>query len=181
MLSRRALISTSALVSLGALAACSSLTKPSSPGTVPAQVITDVNGALIQLDNILPALAASNPPVIPPALEQTLLADVNYAFKALQMIGPNTPAQDGATILARVEGYGSAVLQVLLTVPLPPPYNVAVIAANVVWASLVAYLNTVIPQSGGQAPVESPVAAHARASHISIEEARRILKIPAAQ
>lgn len=178
---RRTLLSTSALLPPVVFLAACGITQPSSPGTIPAQVITDVNGVLIQLDNILPALSTTIPPVIPPALEATLIADVNYAFKALSTVSSSTSAMDGATVLARIEGYGGAVLGALLAVPLPPPYNLAVIAANIVWSSLESYINSLIPPPAG-APAPSPAMMRAKGHpSMSLAEARAQLKIPTAQ
>lgn len=178
-MNRRALLSTSALAATAGILAACGITQPSQASTIPAQILTDVNGALVQLDSILPALAASTPPVIPAAIEQTLLQDVNYAFQALSTVSSSTQAQTGATVLARVEGYVGAVLTELLALPLPPPYNLAVIAANVVFGSLEIYLNSLIAQSGGPAPEPSPAKARAVGKPtMSLEEARSILKIP---
>lgn len=179
---RRALLSTTSLAAAGLVLAACGVTQPSQAGTVPAQILTDTNGALVQLDAILPALSATTPPIIPAALEKSLLQDVNYAFQSLQTVSSSTPAQTGATVLARVEGYGGAVLTALLAVPLPPPYNLAVIAANVVWASLEVYVNSLLPpvSAGGTTPPPAPQASfRATGRTMSIEEARAILKIPA--
>lgn len=177
---RRTLLSTSALLPPVVFLAACGITQPSAAGTIPAQVLTDVNGVLIQLDNILPALSTTTPPIIPPATEASLLADVNYAFKALATVSSSTPAMDGATVLARIEGYGGAVLGALLAVPLPPPYNLAVIAANIVWAGLESYINSLIPPPPGvPTPAPSPAMMRAKGHpSMSLAEARAQLKIP---
>lgn len=183
---RRSMLSTSALVAAGSatLAACS-MFSTSAAGTVPAQIVADVDGALNQLAMVLPALTATAPPSLTKAQETPLLADVNQALGFMALVGPTTQAQTAATAMARAEGLFNAVLAALLAVPIPPPYNLIVIAANVVAPELEAYLNTLIPP-----PVATPVPAPpaptpakdraAKVAHgMTIEKAREVLKIKA--
>lgn len=175
---RRSILSTTGLAVVGtAVAACSMLT-PSAPGTIPAQILEDTTGALNALAQILPSLTASTPPVLTKAQEAPLLADINLALSFIATIGPGTPAQTGATMLARVEGYFNAALTGLSGVPLPANGSLIVIAANVVAASLEAYVNSLIPPTVVPV-VPTPAAARAKAlaPGMSIEKARAILGV----
>lgn len=174
---RRAMLSTTGLISAAAvLAACSGSTTPSAPGTLPAQLLADVTGGLNQLANVLPALTATTPPVLTAAQETPLLADVNAALAFMATIGPNTPAQTGATLLSRAEGYFNAVVAGLLMVNLPSPYSTIVVAANVVVASLEAYLNSLLPPA--TTPPAPAAARAARLRHgMTIEKAREVLHV----
>ena len=176
---RRSMLSTSALMAAGAaaLAACSTTT-PSTPGALPAQILADVTGALNQLALIVPALAMATPPVLTKTVAATLMTDLNDALGFMATINSSTPAQTGATVLARAEGYFNAVLAALLPLPIPSPYNLIVVAANVIAPELEAYLASLIPPT--VTPPPAPAAARARtAAHgMTLEQARKTLAIP---
>jgi hypothetical protein len=177
---RREVMSTSALMAAGAaaLAACSSV--PSAPGTLPAQILADVTGALNQLAAVIPSLTMTTPPVLSQTVEATLLADVNYALGFMATVSSSTPATTGATVLARAEGYFNAVLVALLPLPIPAPFNLIIVAANVVAPELEALIASFIPPTVTPVPAPAPAAARARmAAHgMSIEKARTVLKVP---
>lgn len=175
---RRSMLNTSALISAGAVLTACALNQLSSAGTIPAQLVADVEGALNQLAIVLPALTATTPPALTTAQEAPLLTDVNLALGFMATIGSTTPAQTGITVLARAEGYFNAALAGLLAVPIPPPYNLIVIAANVVAPELEAYINSLIPVT---APTPAPTPAKARAAKVAhgmtLDQARMVLKI----
>lgn len=176
MQNRRKLIASGSLLAIGAavttLAACGSNT-PTPPGTIPTQVIADVNGALQQLQNVLPSLVTAK--VLTSAQEQPIMAAITQAMSFMTTIGPNSPAQTATTALARVEGYFNAALAALVAVPIPSPYNEIVIAANVIAPELESYLNSVIP---AVAPASTSAKRAMKVSGgMSIDEARTVLHV----
>lgn len=179
---RRSMLNTSALISAGAVLTACGATTLSSPGTIPAQIVNDVNGALNQMAMLLPALTATTPPALTAAQEAPLLVDVNLAQGFMATISGNTPAQTGVTVLARAEGYFNAVLAGLVAVPIPPPYNLIVIAANVIAPELENYVNSLLPPPVAAPPAPTPAAARAaKLGHkMTIGQARAVLKIEAA-
>jgi hypothetical protein len=178
---RRSMLSTSAMMAAGAaaLAACSST--PSPPGTLPAQILADVTGALNQLASVIPSLTKTTPPVLTQSVETTLLADVNYAQGFMATVSSSTPAASGVTVLARAEGYFNAVLVALLPLPIPAPFSLIIVAANVIAPELEALIASFIPAPVTPAPVPAPAPAAARARMVAhgmtIEEARKVLKV----
>jgi hypothetical protein len=173
---RRAMLSTSGLVAAGAiLAACSTTSTPSS--TVPAQIIADTSGALQGILNVIPALVTDK--VLTQAQATPLLTAVQEAMTYLAGVGPDTPAQAGATVLAQVAGYVNTALGILTSLPIPSPYSVIVIAAAVVVPELEAYIASVLPAP--VAPAPAPAAARAaRVSHgMSLAKAREVLHVKA--
>jgi hypothetical protein len=176
---RRSMLSTSAMVPLvAAVAACSSV--PSAPGTLPAQILADVTGALNQLAAVIPSLTMTTPPVLSQTVEATLLADVNYALGFMGTVSSSTPATPGATVLARAEGYFNAVLVALLPLPIPAPFNLIIVAANVVAPELEALIASFVPPTVTPVPAPAPAAARAKmvAHGMTIEKARAVLKVP---
>jgi hypothetical protein len=158
---RRYLLTTIPLALLVGLSGCTALTAPSPPDTIPRAVLADLAGALQAIANVLPALSAKTPPIIPASVTGPLLADIKEAQLLLSGIGADTPAQTGATVLARVEGYLNATLSVLAAVPvLPSPLDILVLAASVIVPEVEAWLASVIaaPPAGPPAPVSSLVA-----------------------
>lgn len=174
---RRSLLTTTGLMTAGAVLTACGANTPSSPGTLPAQILTDTQGALTQLQAVLPALTMSKPPVISQVEQTSLAGDVGQALTFLATIGPSTPAQTGVTVLARVEGYLNAVLAALVMVPIPSPYNLIVVAANVVAASLEAYINGLIPAPVTPAPAPAAARAASVAPGMTLDQAREILHV----
>jgi hypothetical protein len=174
---RRSLISTTGLMTAGAVLAACGANTPSAPGTLPAQILADVQGALTQLQAVLPGLTMSKPPVISQVEQTSLTGDVSQGLSFLATIGPSTPAQTGVTVLARVEGYLNAVLAALVMVPIPSPYNLIVVAANVVAASLEAYINGLIPPAPTPAPAPAATRAASVAHGMTLDQAREVLHI----
>lgn len=139
--------STAAVLCLPGCASSSGEDKPvlTQSQVTPARVIADINGALTAIAQILPALAAQNPPVLPTKVTEPLLADIRQAQELVRSIGPGTPAQTGATVLNKAEGYLNAVLSVLATTPLPKPYSDIVLAANIIAPIVEAYIDSIVP------------------------------------
>jgi hypothetical protein len=104
---------------------------------------------------------------------------VSYAQGFMATVSSSTPAQTGVTILARAEGYFNAVLGALLALPIPPPYNLIVVAANVIAPELEAFIASFVPPTVTPVPAPAPAAARARmvANGMSLEQARKTLKI----
>jgi hypothetical protein len=161
------------MVSAGTiLAACSIATTP--VGTLPAQVLTDISGALKQLAILVPALLAIKLPSLTTAWGTALLSDITAAQGFMATISASTVVTDGGTVLATVEGYLNAVLAALETLTLPSPYSLIVAAANIIAVEVESYLATLLP-----APAPTPAAARARKRSygMSLEAARKVLKI----
>ena len=176
---RRSMLSTSAMVPLvAAVAACSQVASP--PGTLPAQILADVTGALNQLAAVIPSLTMTTPPVLSQTVEATLLADVNYALGFMATVSSSTPAATGVTVLARAEGYFNAVLVALLPLPIPAPFNLIIVAANVVAPELEALIASFVPPTVTPVPAPAPAAARAmKAGHgMDLDTARKTLKVP---
>jgi len=174
---RRSMLSTSALAAASAALAACGATTPSTPGTLPAQILADVTGALNQLALIVPALAMATPPVLTKTVAATLMTDLNDALGFMATISSSTPAQTGATVLARAEGYFNAVLAALLPLPIPSPYNLIVVAANVIAPELEAYLASLIPPTVAPAPAPAATRAKLAAHGMTLEQARTTLKV----
>lgn len=174
---RRSMLSTSALVAAGAaLAACVA----SPPGMLPAQILADVTGALNQLALVVPALAATQPPVLTKMVEATLLNDLGIAQSFMDTISGSTPAQTGVTVLARAEGYFNAVLAALLPLAIPSPFNLIVLAANIIAPELEAYIASLVPPSVTPTPAPAPAAARVKSVEhpMTLAQARKALKVP---
>ena len=174
-MNRRALLTTSSLLTVGAIAACST---PSGKLT-PAQIIADATGAVQGLENVIPALENTKPPVLT-ATQGTPIEDaLKEAMAYLTSIGPGTPAQTGATTLAMVAGYLNSALSILTALPIPAPYNVIVMAAAVIAPEIEAWVASIMPPAPAPTPSPAPAAARAaRVAHgMSIEKARAVLKV----
>ena len=154
-------------IAIGQLVSCTTNTPPTS-----AQIIADISGALDAAGKTIPALAATTPPSLTPAQASALSGDVVQAKALLASIGPGTPAQTGATTLAKVSGYLNAVLSSLAAMTLPEPYALIVAAANVIAQEVETYLASFAP-----VPPTPAVTASVAKSGMSLTEARTDLHV----
>lgn len=175
MLRRTMITNTGVLSAVGLLAACATPTAVSGSSTIPAQIIADAKGALQGLANVIPALIITVPPVLTAASAAPLTGLVQQGLSFIAGIGPDTAAQTGVTVLARVEGYISSVLAVLTVAPIPSPYSLIVIAADVIIPELEAYIASVVPAAAAPAKAAARVAGE----NMTLEQARQTLRIPA--
>ena len=162
------------LLSAGALAALSGCSYFRTGSTTPEQVTADLTGAVNGAINVIPALAALNPPVLTPAQAQGLTDALQQARTLLASIGPDTPAQTAVGVLAKVTAYLDAFLAVLASSPLPPSAALIVAAISVVLPEVERYLASLaVPAS----PVVATMGAKASASGMSLSRARSTLKV----
>lgn len=168
--------STMALVPLFAgLAACST---PTASATLSATVIADINGALAGLVSLPPQLEHTTPPVITQAMGDTIVADLTALQQSMATISASTALQAGTVVMERVFGGMNTAVAVLSAYPIPPPYNLVLMAVSVILPTVEAYLRTAWPTT--TPPVSPPVAAvgrKAKAGGMSLSAARQQLGI----
>lgn len=163
--------------SLLALAACGTGTT----AVTPAQVAADLSGLVTALSTIVPQVEHAAPTALTPSQQTTLANDLANAKAALATFAAGMPAATGASKAQVIDQYINTILATLAPIT-PPPYNVGVIAAEVILPEVEAFVNQYLPVSWTQQvaamfkPTPAPKVGAAMA--MSPDQARVKLGIP---
>ena len=159
-----------------ALTACST----STTDVTPAQVAADLSGLVATLATIVPQIERAAPNALTQAQQTALANDLSNAQKALASFAAGIPATTGASKAQVIDGYLNDIIATAAAVA-PPPYNTAMIAAEVILPQIEAFVNQYLPQSWTQQAMAifAPTPAlKVGAVAMSPDEARRVLSIP---
>ena len=162
-----------ALAPLLLLTACPGNTNLTAP-----QALTDLNGALKALENSIPLIQASAPAALGGQDPAALIANIQKAEALIAGLGD---ASANPTPLLQAEGIFNTVLKGLSLAPLPPPFDLIVLAANVVAPEVEAYVNTIAP-GAVPAPATAVGAPNTGIAgppvvRLTIEDARQVLQV----
>lgn len=175
-------VGVSLLTPAAMLAACG---PTSTPQTISAQVIANANGMLSGLNNLVPQLQATTPPIITAAQGATILADDALASTALGTISASSALAVGLPALVRVFDSLNTVVTILDGFTLPAPYSTILLAVSVLLPPAEAYIAQIQAQINPTTPVVTPtptpsvakLAAKAQAAGMTEAQARQVLGI----
>ena len=165
--------------SMLALAACGNGTPPVIPviPVTPAQVAADLSGLVTALTTVIPQLEKAAPNALTPSQQTALANDLANAQKAIAGFAAGIPASVGASKAQIIDSYLNDIVSTAAAVA-PPPYNTALIAAEVILPEVEAFVNQYLPASLTQtvAAMRAPKVGAAMA--MSPDQARGVLGIP---
>jgi hypothetical protein len=175
-----------------ALAGC---TPGSSPTTLtPAQVATDLTGALTALSTVEGLMVAASPKAISPSDQKTINTVLVNAQSALASLSSTTPAATGASTAAVVDGYLNTAVGILAsassTVPSLAAFAPEIDAVDAVLPAVEAFVNQYQPAPAigtpiGGTPIGVPAAAlfssRVHSTRFTLAQARTKLRIPVRQ
>lgn len=170
------------LIPVSMLEACG---PTATPQTISAQVIANANGMLSGLNNLVPQLQATTPPIITAAQGATILADDALASTALGTISASSALAVGLPALVRVFDSLNTVVTILDGFSLPAPYSTILLAVSVLLPPAEAYIAQIQEQINPTTPVVTPtptpsvakLAAKAQAAGMTEAQARQVLGI----
>lgn len=174
-MNRRSLLSSASAIAVLPIlmAACGT----TASATLSAQVIADINGALQGLATLPAQLEKTVPPVITQALGDTIMADIAALQGSMATISASTALQAGVDVMARVFGGMNTAVSVLSAFPVPPPFNMVLMAVAVILPTVQAYLEKYQPAPVPVSPPAAALRAKATAHGISLEKARATLHV----
>src|ERR1019366_2472489 len=114
--------------SLLALAGCGTST---TTAVTPAQVAADLSGLVTALTTVIPQLEKAAPNALTPSQQTALANDLTNAQKAIAGFAAGMPASVGASKAQVIDSYLNDIVSTAAAIA-PPPYNTALIAAEVI-------------------------------------------------
>lgn len=157
-----------------ALAGCGTT---GTPAVTPAQVAADLSGLVTTLTTVIPQIERAAPGALTPSQQTALANDLQNARIALAGFTAGIPASVGASKAQIIDGYIADVLSTAVAVA-PPPYNTALIAAEVILPEVEMFINQYLPASITQPAAARFASARVGAAAMTPDQARAKLGIP---
>jgi hypothetical protein len=169
-----------AIAAVLALAGCTS--GSSTKTLTPAQVTTDLTGALTALSTLEGLIVAASPNAISKADQATINTDLTAAQTALASIAETTPAATGASTVATIDGYLNTAVGILAAVSAKVPglstFSPEIDAVDAVLPAVETFVNQNLAASITAA---STGARRIHSTRFTLAQARAMLRIPVKQ
>lgn len=122
-------------------------------GTIPAQLLNDVNAGITTGLSTVALLAATMPPDLTAAQASAITTALQKAQAAVAGLTPATLALAGAPTMQSIDGFINTALSDLAALPvIPAPFNVAVDALALVAPEIEAFVATALGTVSASAP-----------------------------
>jgi hypothetical protein len=173
-------------LTLPTIAACITLagcTAGSAPVTLtPAQVTTDLQGALTALSTVDGLIVAASPKAISAADQKTITTVLTNAQTQLASLSSATPVAAGASTAATIDGYLNSAVGILASVSSAVPglstFSPEIDAVDAVLPAVETFVNQYLPAS---ITASSTGARRVHSTRFTLTQARTMLRIPVKQ